>query len=136
MRLVPVFFALGLLGVALPARAVDNTDFVARTQQDVIDLCTATDDDPMQAQAIAFCHGFLIGAYTSHQTERAGADAVKIVCPPDPAPSRAEGIGMYIDWAKAHPEYANEPSIESLFKFLTDKWPCPAVAKGAKEGAK
>jgi len=132
-----VGLALATLVWAAPAAALESDDFVARTQQDVVGLCTAPEGDDLYEESLSFCHGFLVGAYTAHQTEHSGPKATKIVCPPDPAPTRAEAIAMYVDWAKAHPQYDNESSIESLFKFLTEKWPCPSVATGgAKEGAK
>ncbi|HVP31543.1 MAG TPA: Rap1a/Tai family immunity protein [Myxococcota bacterium] len=134
MNRVLGWLALGAVAWAAPAFAVEQAQFFARTQQNVVDLCTAADDDPLQPESIAFCHGFLIGAYSAHQTEHSGPGVPKLICPPDPAPTRAEAIGMYIDWAKAHPEYANESSIESLFKFLIEKWPCPSVATGAAKG--
>jgi len=124
-----------VLATAAGAREAD--DFIARTQQDVIGLCTVTQDDELYEESIAFCHGFLVGAYSAHQTERSGPDAVKLVCPPDPTMTRVQAIQRYVDWAKAHPEYDGESSIESLFKFLIETWPCPSVATGAgKEGAK
>ena len=122
-----------LVGAA-PALALEADDFVAKTQQDVIGLCTVTEDHDLYEESIAFCHGFLVGAYSAHQTEHAGPKATKLICPPDPAPTRTEAIGQYIAWAKAHPEYDGESSIESLFKYLIENWPCPAVAKGAVKG--
>jgi hypothetical protein len=129
--------ALAALALAQPANALGSDDFMARTQHDIVDLCTAPEDSDLYQASLAFCHGFLVGAYSAHMTEHAGPKAARIVCMPDPAPTRAESIAMYVDWAKAHPEYASESSIESLFKFLTERWPCPSGATGsAKEGAK
>jgi hypothetical protein len=31
---------------------------------------------------------------------------------------------MFIEWAKAHPEYLNEPPVETEFRFLIETWPC------------
>jgi hypothetical protein len=49
---------------------------------------------------------------------------MRLVCMPDPAPSRNEAIGMFIDWAKARPQFWKEPPVETEFRFLTEKWPC------------
>jgi len=129
--------ALASLVQGAPALALEADDFVAKTQQDVIGLCTVTEDNDLYEESIAFCHGFLVGAYSAHQTEHSGPKATKIICAPEPAPTRTEAIGQYIAWAKAHPEYDGESSIESLFKYLIENWPCPSIATGAaKEGAK
>lgn len=130
-------FALASLVWAVPAAALESDDFLARTQQDVVGLCTAPEESDLFEESLAFCHGFLVGAYSAHQTEHMGPKSAKIVCPPEPMPTRAQSIQMYLDWAEAHPEYDREPSIESLFKFLTEEWPCPPSAAGtSKEGAK
>ena len=31
---------------------------------------------------------------------------------------------MFIAWVQAHPQYMNEPPVETEFRFLTEKWPC------------
>jgi len=121
-----VFFLSVLL--ALPALAlggaVSEKDFQAQTTENLINLCTATPDDPLYQQAINFCHGFLVGAYRYYYAEHSGPKAIKLVCFPDPPPSRNEAIGMFIEWAKAHPQYMQEGPVETEFRFLMEKWPC------------
>jgi hypothetical protein len=31
---------------------------------------------------------------------------------------------MFLAWARQNPQTMSEPAVESLFKFLTAKWPC------------
>ena len=31
---------------------------------------------------------------------------------------------MFIDWAKAHPQYMDESPVETEFRFLMETWPC------------
>ena len=31
---------------------------------------------------------------------------------------------MFVEWAKAHPQYMNELPVETEFRFLMEKWPC------------
>ena len=53
-----------------------------------------------------------------------GPEGVKLVCLPDPPPSRNEAIDMFIQWAKARPQYWKEEAVETEFRFLIEQWPC------------
>jgi len=112
--------------LALPAvsGAVSKEDFEVETTQNIINLCTAVPEDPLYEQAINFCHGYLVGAYAYYEAESGGPKGIKLVCPPDPPPSRNEAIQMFIAWAKAHPQYMNERPVETEFRFLMETWPC------------
>jgi hypothetical protein len=122
-RMISLLFVMVLLLPAI-ASAVSEKDFEAQTTQDIIDLCTAAPDDPLYHQAINFCHGYLVGAFHYHEASTSGKEGFKLFCMPDPQPSRNESIAMFIDWAKAHPQYKGEPAVETEFRFLMDKWPC------------
>ena len=113
-----------LLLVPAVCGAVDEKDFEAKTTQNIINLCTASSEEPLFAQAVNFCHGYLVGAYHYHVAQSSGPEGKRMVCPPDPPPSRNEAIAMFIAWAQAHPEYLNEPPVETEFRFLIETWPC------------
>jgi hypothetical protein len=117
--------ALAVL-LALPALAgaVTEKNFEVKTTQDLLDLCTASAKDPLYNQAVNFCHGFLVGAYQYYAAAAAGPDGVKLVCFPEPPPTRNEAIGKFIEWAKAHPQYMQERPVETEFRFLVETWPC------------
>ena len=106
------------------AGAVSEKDFEAQTTENIINLCTATPDDPLYHQAVNFCHGYLVGAYHYHEAVSSGPKGKRLFCPPDPMPSRNESIGMLIEWAKAHPQHWGETPVETEFRFLMEKWPC------------
>jgi Rap1a immunity proteins len=106
------------------AGAVSEKDFSAETTENLINLCTAAPDDPLYQGAVNFCHGYLVGAFAYYQAESAGPKGIKLVCLPDPPPSRNEAIKMFIEWAKAHPQYMKEKPVETEFRFLMEKWPC------------
>jgi len=119
-----VFFLSVLLTLPALAGAVSENDFEAKTTQNLINLCTAAPDDPLYPQAINFCHGYLVGAFHYYQASSSGPKAIKLVCMPDPQPTRNDAIKMFIDWAKAHPQYLNEKPVETEFRFLMETWPC------------
>ena len=120
------FSLLFMMVFLLPviAGAVSEKDFEVQTTENIINLCTASPDDPLYQQAINFCHGYLVGAFHYYEVTASGPAGVQLVCAPDPLPSRNATFGMFIDWAKAHPQYRGEPPVESEFRFLMEKWPC------------
>lgn len=143
MQLVPVAIALvlaGAVGAPLGAFAqsasqtLDADDFRVRSTEDLVDLCSPGEDSEYAVAAIHFCHGFMSGAYRYHQAQAAGDAARRLVCPPDPPPTRNEAVAAFVSWARARPQYLAEPAIDSLFRFLVETWPCPAAAGGAAEG--
>ena len=116
-----------LIAVLLPglvAGAVTEADFETKTTRNLINLCTAAPDDPRYREAIHFCYGYLVGAYDYYKAQTSGPDGRPFVCPPDPPPTRNQAIQMFIEWAKAHPQYMNEVPVETEFRFLMEKWPC------------
>lgn len=121
-----LFCVLLVAGFFLPsvAGAVTNEDFEAKTTRNLINLCTTAPDDPYYEAAVHFCHGYLVGAYAYYEAVTCGPQAKRLVCFPDPAPSRNEAIEMFIDWTKAHPEYMDEKPVETQFRFLMGQWPC------------
>jgi hypothetical protein len=109
-----------------PALATDVTeaDFRVKTTQQLVNLCTASADDPHAKEAIHFCHGYLLGAYDYYVAETSGPEAKLLFCLPDPKPTRNEAIAMFLKWAKDRPQLMNQPPVETEFQFLIETWPC------------
>jgi hypothetical protein len=118
------FLLLALFATGAAQANVTEDDFVAKQTQNLINLCTASPQDPHYRDAIHFCHGYLVGAFHYYQAETADKRELKILCAPEPKPSRNETIDMFVSWAQQHPEYMNEMPVETEFRFLTEKWPC------------
>lgn len=118
LLLVAAFILPGLAG------AVSEEDFKAKTTRNLMNLCTATADDPLRNEALHFCYGYLVGAYHYYEAENSGTEGARLVCIPNPAPSRDEAIGMFIEWTNANPQYMDEKPVETEFRFLSEKWPC------------
>ena len=113
-----VFLVPGLAGAA------SEKDFEVQSTENILNLCTTTPDDPLYHQAVNFCHGFLVGAYRYYEAAGSGPGGLKLVCMPDPPPSRNNAFAMFVEWAKAHPQYLKEKAVETEFRFLMEKWPC------------
>ena len=121
---VTSIFLAALLILPGLASAVSENDFRADTTEQIVNLCTADPGEPLYQQAVNFCHGYLVGAYKYYEAAHSGPNAPKFVCLPDPQPSRDEAIQMFMEWAKAHPQYMKESPVETEFRFLMEKWPC------------
>lgn len=106
------------------ARGVEQKDFEVDTTRNLFNLCTVAPSDPLYKEAINFCHGYLEGAYDYYKASTIGPGGKRLVCFPEPAPSRNEAFSLFIEWLKAHPQYMNDEAVDSEFRFLMEKWPC------------
>ena len=109
---------------ALVGAAVTEKNFEVKTTQDLMALCTAPASDPLYNHAVNFCQGYLVGAYSYYAAAAAGPDGVKLVCLPEPPPTRNQAIKLFVEWAKAHPQYMQEKPVDTEFRFLMETWPC------------
>ena len=125
MRRMTLILLLAV-GILFPgfAGAVSEKDFEVKTTEEMIKLCTVSPDDPLYHQAINFCHGYMVGAFHYYEATSMGPAGVKLVCLPDPRPSRNAAIDMFIEWADSNRQYWNEPPVGTEFRFLMQKWPC------------
>jgi hypothetical protein len=116
-----------MLGILLPGLAsatVTEEDFVVKTTRNLVNLCTASPQDPRYEEAINFCQGYMVGAYHYSIAEHSRDPKNLFVCLPDPKPSRNEVVALFVAWAKAHPQYMTDMPVESQFRFMSEKWPC------------
>jgi hypothetical protein len=121
MKILSIIFLVAVSGLA---NAASESDFKAETTEQMINLCRAAPDDPLYQQAVNFCHGYLVGAYHYHQAASAGGGGARLVCFPDPPPSRNDAIEMFLEWAEAHPQYMQDRPVDTEFRFLEEKFPC------------
>jgi len=111
-----------LVALASPAIAAGPPQFQVRDTADYVSLCSMPQSDPNYVAAIAFCHGFGVGAY--HYYHQSTPLAERFVCPPNPAPTRAEVISAFVNWAKPRAEVMKQPAVDAIFIYLADTWPC------------
>lgn len=110
-----------LAGVMLSGAATQE-DFLLDTGEDLLVLCTADNEDPLQQAAINFCLGFAVGTY------RMLVDFTKldpVVCLPENPPSRNEAIQMFVAWAEENPQYHKDAPEDLVVRFILQQWPCP-----------
>lgn len=109
---------------ARPTLAATPDQFVARTTADFVALCSADPASENYVAAIHFCHGFATGAYQYYLSLAAASAAHRFVCPTNPPPSRSQVIAEFSSWIAEHPQYMAEPPVESMFRFLGQRYPC------------
>lgn len=111
------------------ARATTTEHFVLRSGADYVELCSTATDDPLYTAAIHFCHGFGVGVYQTMMALTNNEKLPPIMCPPNPPPTRNEGLQRFLAWAKQHPDYLKDPPADVLGRFLVEQFPCPKAAK-------
>jgi hypothetical protein len=125
-----MFVAASALLALLPLQAgaqdagtADTGDFVVKTGQDLLDLCSADRSSPLYAEAIQFCAGFIQGMKHYHDRMSAGPEVEPIVCAP--AGVKVEdAIEMYVAYAKANPQFLEEDPADNVIRAAMATWPC------------
>jgi hypothetical protein len=123
-KLVRSLVVVSFLVPGLAGAAVTDEDFEVRTTRNLLNLCAVSADDPRAKEAIQMCQGYLVGAYHYYLATNSGKDSMRLVCMPNPPPSRNEAVALFVGWAKANPKLMNEAPVDSEFRFLSEKWPC------------
>jgi hypothetical protein len=128
MRRLLVLAVLALTLSPASSFAVTSEDFLVADTQDVVDICSTPESDPLYTAAMGFCQGYVLGAYQYHLALFGHGKSHPMVCFTEPKPTRTQAIERFIAWVKGHPEYGKEQPADSLTKFLIDTWPCPKTA--------
>jgi hypothetical protein len=103
---------------------VTQDNFLVKNTVDLLDLCSASQSDPLYAAAIHFCEGFAVGVYRVLDEEEAARPYRRLFCLPEPQPTRNEAIAAFVQWAKAAPGQAEERPADSIARFLSQQYPC------------
>ena len=123
-KLVRSLILVGFLVPGLARAAVTDEDFVLSTTRNLVNLCSVSADDPRAKEAIQMCEGYMLGTYHFYLATNSGKGDMRLVCLPNPTPSRNEVAAMFVEWAKANSQYMNEAPVDSEFRFMSAKWPC------------
>jgi hypothetical protein len=118
--------AAGLVLLAPCAlRAATEANFGAATTADLVNLCTAPPDSAIGTAAVNFCEGFAQGAVLVEMQNMAAFRGPKLFCLSNPPPSRDQALSEFVNWARASPDRMAAPSTDGLFRFLSERYPCP-----------
>lgn len=128
MRNIRLASAFLLFVVAAPGLARANLtqdSFLLRNTTDLVDMCSATQSDPLFTAAVNFCQGFLVGVFRVLHEEDMARQSRRLFCLPEPVPTRNQGIASFVQWAKANPGQMNLQPADSIASFLSQQYPCP-----------
>ena len=93
------------------------------TTRDLVALCSDRSDDPLYAEALQFCYGYMAGVAQLHRV-LVRADDIKPVACPQQEVTREELVQLFLDWAHANPGAMDELPAESVKRAAAAAWPC------------
>ena len=98
-------------------------DYQLRTSGDLLDICSLDSSDPQYWEARGFCLGYFAGGIDLHDELAKGQDFPRIACPTGQV-TRNDVVAVFVDYARAHPEYLTEPPMDTVFRAVDAEWPC------------
>lgn len=123
VRLLPRALPIVVM-LATPAAAVTMEDFKVDRSQNLLNLCSAEESDPLYAEAKMFCLGYFAGAMHFHRGLTSTGEIKPMACPQGTV-TRVEAANNFVTWAQANPQYMSEPAIDSAVRSAVAAWPCP-----------
>jgi len=124
------FLFSGLLAlVAAPALAqpAQGPSGPPVTARDLAAFCAPPAGAPRAVEAVAFCHGYLMGAGQFHAATRpAGGSPGPLFCPPASPPTLAQAASAFSAWVQANPDHAGDRAIDGVARWAIATYPCPA----------
>jgi hypothetical protein len=128
LLLSAAFLAGGAILASPTPAAVTDSQFPPGTVRDLIAICSADKDDPRMTVAVNFCHGFVEGAVIVEEANESHKGARKLFCLPSPRPPRGSELASFTAWANEQPARLDMPSIDGVFIYLAQRFPCPEQA--------
>jgi hypothetical protein len=116
--------------------AVTDAQFPPNNVRDLIAICAPSPDDPRMTASVNFCHGFVEGAVIVEEANETQKGAPKLFCLPSPRPPRGSELTNFIGWANQQPGRLDMPSIDGVFVYLAERFPCPAKAASSNRRAR
>ena len=106
-----------------PAAGAETRNFDLETTADLVALCSCPPDDPLYAQALQFCYGYLAGMAHLHRALVRDGKIERLACPNHEV-ARDELAGLFLDWVRDNPAAMDAPPVESVKRAAVAAWPC------------
>src|SRR4051794_37159002 len=104
VRLQVLVLASLLIALGTTARAAVTQDmFLLRNTGDLVELCSAAQDDPLFTAAQNFCQGFTVGVFRVLWEEDMARRTGHLFCLPNPPPTRNEAVASFVQSVRANP---------------------------------
>lgn len=115
-----VIAAAVAMAAGLPAAAVEESDYLLNSAEDLAALCGAPDD----AAAIHMCQGYLVGIHHMHGAIET-AVGERIYClPTDGGVTRDTAARDFSLWVNSTPAAASMPARDGLLQWAQLTFPC------------
>jgi hypothetical protein len=128
MRTSSVSLALAVVLAPLAAWAQTDgytlDDYQLRTSADLLDICALDTVHADYWEARGFCLGYVAGGIDLHDALAVADDFPQIACPTQGV-TRNDVVEAFVSYAQAHPEHLDERPMDTVFRAVTDRWPCP-----------
>ncbi len=99
-------------------------DVKLRSAGELADICTIDPGHEHYVPALAFCYGFFEGTIRYAETIAGPQLNKQLVCPPA-GTTRSQAVAVFVSYMKENPQYLTEAPIDSIYRALMPKWPCP-----------
>lgn len=119
-----LFALVACAALGTNAQAATEEDFDVDSAEDLVMLCSVAPGDPVAAEALNFCYGFVSGAYHYYAKMAKANPAHKFVCMPDPPPTRSQAVKSFVVWTTTKPGIENADAVDAMFQFLGETYPC------------
>jgi hypothetical protein len=113
------WIATATLALLAPSavHAATEANFGAGSTGDLVELCSAMPDNGVGTAAVNFCEGYMQGAVTVEMLNMAAFRGPKLFCLSNPAPTRTQAMGEFVNWARAAPDRMTQSATDGLFRF-------------------
>lgn len=98
--------------------------FELNTADDLVVVCSLSEEHPDYPTAHAFCIGYMTGALNYYRAIADGPAMEAFICNDRPIP-RNDMIAAFLAWSTAHPQLGAAPAVENVMRAAAQKWPCP-----------
>ena len=105
------------------AQSAETRNFELDTTGDLVALCSCPPEDPLYAQALQFCYGYMTGVAHLHRILVDAEEIERLACP-DHQVTRDELVQVFLSWARGHPEAMEEAPGRSVRAAAVETWPC------------
>jgi hypothetical protein len=120
---IAIAAAGAVCALASPALAVETSNFNLATTRDLVAVCSCQPDDPLYAEALQFCYGYMAGVAQLHRA-LVRADEIKPLACPRYEVTREALVRVFLDWARATSGAMDELPAESVKRAAVAAWPC------------
>ncbi len=99
--------------------------FDVETTEHLLQACTWDEKDAFYGRALTYCLGYITATYHyDYALNKGQQKGDRITCPPEESATLMQAMRVFINWARAHPQFRKELAVEGVMRSANAKWPC------------